>query len=166
MSQWIAHKPDKFEYSGPWIRNWFSNFVTCNISIDGRIWPSVENYYQAMKFTSPEVQERIRCMTPQMAKKAGRQYLIRSDWETSKNDVMLRALQAKFSLPEWQQKLLATGTEPIIEWNNWRDKIWGVTQDGVGENRLGVMLMKIRNQLQAGDLQPVKPRTPHSLSKQ
>lgn len=163
---WLQHKPHAFEYSGPWVRNWFSNFVTCNIVIDGLIWPSVENYYQAMKTTDPQKQSSIRCMTPQQAKKAGRAILIRDDWNQNKEKVMMRALEAKFSQPEWQQKLLATGDAPIIEWNNWRDQIWGVTLDGQGENKLGLLLMKLRNRLQAGDLQPIDKRTPHSLGKQ
>jgi predicted NAD-dependent protein-ADP-ribosyltransferase YbiA (DUF1768 family) len=45
---------------------------------------------------------------------------------------------------------MATGSEEIIEWNNWGDRIWGKTYDGVGENHLGKILMKIREEHKNG----------------
>ncbi|MCY8564311.1 NADAR family protein [Bacillus sonorensis] len=43
-------------------------------------------------------------------------------------------------------KLLQTGESILIEGNTWGDKIWGVC-NGVGENKLGKILMKVRNEL-------------------
>lgn len=145
VKDWSEHKPAVFEYKGGnWIRNWFSNFTSCNLVIGGKIWPSVENYYQAMKTLDLDKQEQIRRMTPAESKRAGRKVKVRDDWEKVKTGVMRMALEVKFSLPEWKAKLLAdTGT--IVEWNNWGDRIWGATLDGMGENRLGVLLMEIRD---------------------
>lgn len=39
----------------------------------------------------------------------------------------------------------------IVEENSWRDTYWGVCK-GVGENHLGKILMKIRDELIAGSL--------------
>ena len=43
-------------------------------------------------------------------------------------------------------KLLQTGLEPIVEGNTWGDTYWGKCK-GVGQNKLGQILMRIRNEL-------------------
>lgn len=43
-------------------------------------------------------------------------------------------------------KLLQTGLEPIVESNTWGDTYWGKCK-GVGQNKLGQTLMRIRNEL-------------------
>lgn len=143
-NNWIEHKPATFEYKGGWIDNWFSNFAQVRLNISGEVWPSVENYYQAMKSTSPAYQHQVWLASPSQAKKLGRRANIRADWDEIKTEVMMTALAAKFSQEPWRSRLIATGTEPIIEWNNWGDRIWGVTPDGIGENKLGLLLMKLR----------------------
>ena len=45
------------------------------------------------------------------------------------------------------EKLLATGDEHLEEGNTWGDTTWG-TVNGIGENRLGRILMKVRKELQ------------------
>jgi len=66
------------------------------IVLDGKTWPTVEHYYQAMKFPdNAEYQETIRvAKTPAMAKKMGNapSIPIRSDWKTYRTDVMEKAL--------------------------------------------------------------------------
>jgi predicted NAD-dependent protein-ADP-ribosyltransferase YbiA (DUF1768 family) len=42
--------------------------------------------------------------------------------------------------------LLASGGATLEEGNPWGDRLWGVV-DGVGENRLGKILMKVRDEL-------------------
>jgi len=65
---------------------------------------------------------------------------------------MKKALDIKFAKGTNQaNKLLETGNDEIIEWNNWGDRIWGKTLDGIGENRLGIMLMDIRNKLKENE---------------
>ena len=36
----------------------FSNFAPFAIDLDGERWPTTEHYYQAQKFTDPELQAR------------------------------------------------------------------------------------------------------------
>ena len=48
--------------------------------------------------------------------------------------------------PELSQMLLNTGDAQLEDGNTWGDRIWGVYQ-GQGENRLGKILMKIRDEL-------------------
>jgi len=47
--------------------------------------------------------------------------------------------------------LLDTGDRELVEGNTWDDRFWGVCE-GVGENHLGRLLMKIRAELREGQL--------------
>ena len=155
VRDWSQVKPAEFKFMGKWIYNWFSNFNPSSMMIDGKEWPSVENYYQAMKTTNPTLQEAIRLVPPSESKKLGKKLTIRPDWEEIKVQVMLTALKAKWSLPEWKQKLLSTNDEVIVEWNNWGDRIWGATdKDCKGQNILGCLLMQIREELKADETKP------------
>ena len=56
---------------------------------------------------------------------------------------MRKVLQAKFEQhPDLMEKLVATRS-PLVEYNDWNDKFWGVC-DGVGHNCLGRLLMELR----------------------
>lgn len=152
MSQtnWIQHKPLIFEYNGKWIKNWFSNIAPSPIFVGSEWeWPSVENYYQAMKTEHMPTQEAIRQATPSQSKQMGKRVRLRPHWEDLKESFMKRALHSKFSQPPWFDLLMKTGDTPIIEWNNWGDTYWGVDyKTGQGLNRLGVLLMEIRAEYQ------------------
>lgn len=126
-----------------------SNFYPSEILDDnGIVWPTVEHYYQAMKTTDVFMQEQIRrCKTPGQSKKMGRKSKIRSDWESIKEDVMLRALRWKFRPgSNLEQMLLLTGDIYLAEWAPW-DEYWGLGRSGNGKNRLGYCLMKIRAEI-------------------
>jgi predicted NAD-dependent protein-ADP-ribosyltransferase YbiA (DUF1768 family) len=51
---------------------------------------------------------------------------------------------------ELRSALIATGDAYLEEGNDWGDRVWGVYQ-GVGENRLGRILMKVRADMSRGD---------------
>ena len=109
--------------------------------------PIVEYEYQAAKTDEPHQKDWIRsARTPGEAKRRGRRVHMRSDWEQVKVDVMLFLLRMKFSIPELKQKLLETGDTELTEGNTWGDTFWGVC-NGVGENNLGKLLMKVREEL-------------------
>lgn len=80
------------------------------------------------------------------AKSLGRKVDLPADWDTRRLHVMDTVVRAKFSDPDMARALLDTGGDPIVEENSWGDTFWGVC-DGVGENRLGEILMKIRAEL-------------------
>lgn len=72
---------------------------------------------------------------------------LRGDWEAVKDSVMYEICKAKFSQnPDLADQLVATKDAELIEGNTWGDRIWGVC-DGVGENRLGKILMRIRAEM-------------------
>jgi len=109
-------------YDNGWVNNWFSNMLLVEIEIDGKIYKSTENYYQSQKLLNMKDRLYIADLDPHLSKREIRKYTIREDWDVVKIDVMRKALIAKFNKTEWKQKLLDTGNEPIIEWNNWNDK--------------------------------------------
>ena len=60
---------------------------------------------------------------------------------------MYELCKAKFTQNEdLKEKLLATGNDILEEGNTWGDRVWG-TVNGVGENRLGKILMRVREEL-------------------
>lgn len=121
-----------------------SNFYQFGFELDDKLWMTVEHYYQAQKYAGTELEEQIRLLpTPYDTKKWGKLYKVRSDWGQVKEEVMLKALFAKFSQEPLKSKLLATGEEEIIEAVPW-DSYWGIGKDGKGQNRLGILLMQIR----------------------
>jgi ribA/ribD-fused uncharacterized protein len=111
------------------------------------VYPTVEHAYQAAK--TLDAQERVKiavCSSPGKAKALGKEVTLRPDWDLLKIGVMYDLLQQKFKENPLRQQLLDTGTASLIEGNNWGDTYWGVC-NGIGENRLGGLLMLVRNQL-------------------
>lgn len=111
---------------------------------------SVENFYQAMKLDNIEDKKYIASLPPRKSKTQIRKYNIRNNWDMKeKIKVMQIALNHKFNLStSWGKKLLETGDDEIIEWNNWHDLFWGKdieTKEGL--NHLGQLLMNIRSRL-------------------
>jgi len=86
--------------------------------------------------------------TPAKAKYWGRRCTMRPDWETEKVNVMYHLVKNKFSHPDLGRRLLETGDAYLVEGNTWGDKFWGVeTDSGEGENHLGMILMRVREEL-------------------
>lgn len=131
---------------------WLSNFWYAGVSAFGRIFPTVEHAYQACKSMEPVDWQKIAwCKTPGDAKRAGRTLKIREDWDQIKLFVMEELLIQKFQHPHLRQLLLDTGDQEIVEGNTWGDTFWGVC-NGVGENHLGKLIMKIRTMIRNGEL--------------
>jgi|GEM_PF-1749308 len=126
---------------------YMSNFATYPIDLDGLTWPTSEHYFQAQKFTDPAYTEAIRLtVSPMEAAKMGRNrsYPLRADWETAKDDVMRKAVLAKFSQhAEIRAGLLATGESTLVE-HTANDSYWADGGNGYGLNKLGLILMEVR----------------------
>ena len=131
----------------------FSNFAPFGIELDDAWWPTVEHYYQAQKFTDPQLRKAIRqAGKPPIAKSLadGNRALIRPDWDAVKDAVMYRAVRRKFEThSELKAMLLATGDQEIIETAP-HDTYWGVGRDGTGQNKLGLIIARIRAELREG----------------
>lgn len=128
----------------------FSNFALFPISLDKKVWPTSEHYFQAQKFENKAYQEKIRkAKNPGMAAKMGRdrKQKLRRDWESVKVSVMFKALEAKFTQHvELKMLLLETGDAKLVE-HTVNDSYWGDGGNGSGKNMLGQLLMKLRGSL-------------------
>ena len=109
---------------------------------------TLEHAFQAFKTDiQEEINAVISCATPGEAKKLGRLVKCRPNWNDIRDDVMLSLLKIKFQPgTELANKLLETDDEELIEGNWWGDKYWGVCK-GIGENKLGILLMIVRTWL-------------------
>jgi len=126
-----------------------SNFSRSILYVNGYVYATVEHYFQAQKTDDARWRAKIRqAQTPGAAKLLGNACPLRSDWEQDKENVMYRGLQAKFADPFLRKKLLATGDRELIEGNQHGDREWGQV-NGVGENKLGKLLMKLREEIRA-----------------
>ncbi len=126
-----------------------SNFAPSEFEADGVRWPTVEHYFQAQKFKDASHRERIRgARSPMEAKTLGqtRQVPIRSDWESVKEQVMKKALRLKFQNPRLRSLLLSTKNRMLVE-DSPHDRYWGCGRDGKGKNRLGILLMEVRDEI-------------------
>ena len=140
--------------SGKW---WFLSPYAefpMQMEVDGKlyIFPTVEHYYQAMKFyTSDERFNTIlnlknpddaRLITKTPEYKINR----RADFDKNKFDIMEKGLRAKFMQNQKAADLLKkTGNAVLIKSCPVCYKCgFGI---GSGQNRMGKILMKIRNEL-------------------
>lgn len=124
-----------------------SNFYPCLVSYEGINYPSVEHAYQAAKSLDREVRRRIaKLPAANQAKMAGAVVHIRLDWDQVKLQIMEDLLRIKFSSPKMAHQLLDTRDHDLVEGNTWGDRFWGIC-NGKGENHLGRLLMKVRQDL-------------------
>jgi N-glycosidase YbiA len=144
IKKYIRFYKTNDEYGG------FSNFYNSPIKLKGKIWTTVEHYFQAQKFPNTEYEEKIRLtVSPVTAAKMGRdrQLPLRFDWENVKKSIMLEAITAKFTQnPDLKKLLLSTKNLPIIEHTK-NDSYWGDGGNGLGKNMLGRLLVEVRNGL-------------------
>jgi ribA/ribD-fused uncharacterized protein len=134
----------------------FSNFAHAPFRLNGQTWPSVEHYFQAQKFADTEYEEAIRlAKSPAKAKAMGRsrRYRLRRDWEHVKDGIMREAVLAKFTQhADLRATLLGTGDALLVE-NSPTDDYWGCGAHGGGKNKLGRILMSVREELRAQEQQ-------------
>lgn len=126
-----------------------SNFYEAPVALDGLVYGCAEAAFQAQKCLSREEMLPFTQARPAESKKLGRRVQLRPDWEEVKTGLMERVVRAKFTQnAELAAMLLATGDKTLVEGNRWHDTCWGVDMNtGQGENRLGKILMKVREEL-------------------
>lgn len=117
---------------------------------------TVEALYQSFKFTShPEIQQVIiEQKSPMAAKYKAIKYkeFIRKDWDDIKLSIMEWCIRVKITqnYASFGNMLLETGDSSIVEYSS-RDSFWGADYIDVnllsGENHLGKILMKLREEL-------------------
>jgi len=144
---------------GAFIKNWFTNFGTLDkpYQYQDILYYTAENFYQAMKTdrSNIKLREHIASISPGKARKFWRndnnkKKYMRKDWREMNLQVMDYILHIKFAKGTSYHRTLMETKGPIIEWNNWHDKFFGMCVcakcQNEGENRLGKMLESIREE--------------------
>jgi len=136
--------------------SFLSNFyktVIFNPDAMSHNFPSVEHAYQAAK-THDLNDKRIIALaqTPGQAKSLGQKVKLRDDWKEIRIDIMYDLVAKKFSKPGLAKKLKQTEPHFLCEGNYWHDNIWGdcycdKCKNIPGQNHLGQILMKIRDEI-------------------
>lgn len=134
-------------FLGPY--RWLSNFHPAPVVLDGVTYPTVEHAFQAAKTLDPLERRRMLLQpNPGKVKRLGQRVRKRPDWKAVRLSVMFELLRQKFAHAPLRQALLETGDAVLIEGNVWGDVYWGQC-GGVGQNHLGKLLMRVREEVRA-----------------
>lgn len=130
--------------------NRLGTFAAFSFELEGKLWPTVEHYFQGMKFNDDAWQEQVRtATTPARARKLGRKRHrnMRRDWKQVRETVMTRGVYVRCrTYPDLADELLKTGDQKIVENSNF-DYFWGCGRDRRGHNGYGKILMNVRARL-------------------
>ena len=130
------------------LHQFLSNFYSIPITYDGMSFLSVGHAYAAAKTTNHN--ERVHVVHLGTAREVlnyAQKLPAREGWEGMRLDVMEELLRQKFSYPAMRTKLDQTIDHELV-YGNSPDTFWGINEmTGHGENHLGKLLMKIRNEL-------------------
>jgi N-glycosidase YbiA len=138
----------------------FSNFAAYPVELDGKVWPTSEHYFQAQKFAGTEFEEEIRRVkSPMIAARMGRDRSkpLRADWERVKDEVMRRAVLAKFTQHEGLREILLSTEGAALVEHTRNDSYWGDGGDGRGRNMLGRILVSVREELRGAGTESRDP---------
>lgn len=122
-----------------------SNMYPCSVVVDGIEYSCSETAFQAQKTLDASERKTLASLDGFAAKKAGRRVTLRPDWETVKVSIMETVVRAKFDQHADLMVKLHNVAGEIAEDNSWGDIFWGKC-NGSGENHLGKILMKIRDE--------------------
>jgi ribA/ribD-fused uncharacterized protein len=128
-----------------------SNFYPCKngVVFEELHYPSVEHAYQAAKYPN-HLRHQFVDISAAQAKRLGK---VAPDfnanrWNKKKYDLMYDLNWQKYqNNPILMEKLILTVGCNLSERNSWGDRDWGTDEQGVGENNLGKILMRIREKL-------------------
>lgn len=141
---------------------WLSNFWFAPITVSLYQYEEIPTHYFKSTFkaaTNEHAYQALKCVNrqdfdnilaadkPGKAKKLGRNIAIQPTWDIHKHDIMYYINLMKYTQhATLRVKLRQTGNVYLEETNTWNDTYWGVC-NGKGENRLGHILMRIREEL-------------------
>jgi len=139
-----------YGFFGPF--RFLSNFHVVSIPYEGLVYPSTEAAYMSGKTHNQLTKKALaNTKTPSEAKRIGRALELREDWYDIRIQVMEEVNTIKYCQDTKESKQLremlkATAPAVLVEANWWKDTFWGEC-NGVGENNLGKVLMRIRDTL-------------------
>ena len=129
--------------------HFLSNYYNHTIKFDGLFYRNNIACFIAQMFESDDTKKLFSKMLPGQAIRMAE--MMRNprekEWDDIKEDLMYKICYAKFSYAtKLRDQLIDTGDAELINETKWDNKFWGTT-DGIGENRLGKILMRIREEL-------------------
>lgn len=128
-----------------------SNLYPAPIHFEGRLFPTSEHAYQYERFFNTAVAKWVmKAPSPRFVALVAHNLLpydqIR-DWKQIKVPRMRQVLCAKFEQhPNLRTRLTDTGHDILIE-NSKTDAFWGLGRKGNGHNKLGILLMELRDNI-------------------
>ena len=129
------------------------NFSAFGLIMDGKYFQTSEHAFQYLKFidNNEELANKIReSFSPNDARKIAHEnnkYKV-SNWQDIKYDNMYKVLKLKVvQNPVVKNKLLKTNDYIISEYCTDEDTDWGLDNNNQGNNHLGKIWMKIREEL-------------------
>ena len=129
------------------------NFSAFGLTMDGKYFQTSEHAFQYLKFvdTNYDLAEKIRnSYSPNEARNIAHENKIYkpTNWKDIKYKNMEKVLRLKVEQnPVVMKKLLQTNNYIITEYCTDQDTEWGLDNNNNGENNLGKIWMKIRNEL-------------------
>ena len=153
----------------------FSNFAkapfTVRLKEHATTFPTVEHYFHYQKadlFNDKSAKIAIlNTPDPLQAKRIGREVnnFDPKSWNAVAEKHIANGMYLKFSQhPELKEKLLATGTENLLEANPYDNK-YGIGRDGKGQNLTGKCLMRVRELFQEQTIDPSQFDMPKQAGK-
>lgn len=126
--------------------DFLSNFYGCKVNYEGITYKNAEAAFQAQKESRKTDRIVYSFVDGRTAKKWGRKAKLREDWNKVKDNIMYEIVKNKFLQNEELKIKLKNIKEEIVEENYWNDKYWGVC-NGIGENKLGKILEKVKKEI-------------------
>lgn len=136
-----------------------SNFYNCPVTFYGITYRNSEAAFQAQKTKDEDVKREFSVLNPSSAKLKGRNIELREDWDKVKYNIMYHVVFYKFiQNKDLFFKLIQTKDEELIEGNWWHDNYWGDChcdrcKDIKGQNKLGKILMDLREKFKNPKIQ-------------
>lgn len=144
------------EFIGFYNREFFclDNFSSFGFVYQDTHYQTVEHAYQSLRFrgVAPEVEKEIvECHSAYDAQRIAHGHIERQSptWNEDKVALMEQLLRAKLAQhPYVKKKLLGTADYLICE-DSPKDSFWGIGKDRNGQNQLGKLWMKLREEIKA-----------------
>ena len=149
---WLGEKFNEFIGFYPREFFVFDNFSSFKVMYNGVLYSTVEHAYQASKFieTAPDIARKItESYSAHEAQKIAYENKDkqRADWDNVKLEIMEKLVRLKLEQnPYVKKKLLQTQNYTICE-DSPKDSYWGIGPDRKGQNHLGKLWMKLREEL-------------------
>lgn len=129
---------------------WLANFSNHPIKVGSILYRTVEHYFQAQKFSDEIIKGKIiNSNSPEKAKAIAKEnkHARVQNWVAIKEIVMMNGIRSKFTQHlDLKHELIKTDDKILIE-KAPDDYYWGCGLDFSGLNRMGILLMRLRNEI-------------------